>query len=241
MNRKIRKLQHIMLLILIVGSSEILLAIEPGKILHARLESSRTYMGYTRENKSELWIAKDKLFRVRRNSIFISRQDLKVQWVIDTAKMTYTEYPMQKERNIKSKEDIHTFGQDYEPRFDWTLSKLPQTVINGFDCDGIVLQGVDDFAYTEITLWICIKSDLEKPGLINDLLLNSLNTMDEIKKVIRVLKTYENPLLVKIEEQIENPISPTVKLSMSLTTAEKAIPPAGIFELPKNLKKLEVN
>ena len=103
MNRKIRKLQHIMLLILIVGSYEILLASEPGTILHARLDSSRTYMGYTRENKSELWIAKDKLFRVRRNSIFISRQDLKVQWVIDTAKMTYTEYPIQKERNIKSK------------------------------------------------------------------------------------------------------------------------------------------
>ena len=241
MKRTIHKLQFTMLLILMVGSSDMLLAREPGKILHAGLESSRTYMGYTRENKSEFWIGKDKLYRGRRNSIFISRQDLKVRWVIDTAKMTYTEYPIEKERNINPKEDIHTFGQNYEPRFDWILSELPKTVINGFDCDGILLQGIDDFADTRITLWICEKSDLEKPGLINDLLLNSLYTMDEKEKVIRVLKTYKNPLLVKMEEQIDNPISPELRLSVSLTTAENTIPPAGIFELPKNLKKQEVN
>jgi hypothetical protein len=239
MGKSHNELRVLIFLLLLFGACEFVIAREPARILHAKVESAKTYMSYTRENKSEYWIDKDKMYRGRRNSIFISRQDMKVRWVIDTAKMTYSEYPIFKEREEKIKEDIHTFGQDYEPRFDWTQTELPKKMINGFDCVGIEIKGIDDFADTRITLWICLVNNIEKPGMINDLLLNSLSTLSEKEKVIRVLKDYKNPLLVKMEEQIENPIAPEIKQSIFLTTAENAIPPAGIFELPKNLKKLE--
>jgi len=214
---------------------------EPAKVLHATLESSRTFNEYTRKSKSEYWIDHDHLYRARNQSIMILRNDLKLQWIIDTVQKTYFEYSLEKERQPRQKEDMHTVGENYDPIFYWVQTGLGHQNINGFDCEGIQLDGDADFAETRIRLWICTLPDLAFSGQMNDFMLNSLQNSDEMKKVVVTLKKYRHPLLVRMEEICEEPISSKISLILTVTGAENIVPPAGIFDLPGNLKKQENN
>ncbi len=210
---------------------------EQGKVFHVILESSRTYMDYTRKNVGEYWITKEKMNRTRGNTVMIVREDLKLRWTINLSAKTYFEIPFERSKKEHERKGLYTFGIDYEPLFEWEECKSDTQTINGFHCHLVKLNGEADFATTRITLWISDDQTSTHAGKLNDIILNSLSNRDEMTKVVEVLKRFSHPLLVKLDEVCENAIARTMSVTLTVTEAGMITQPPGIFDLPDDLTK----
>lgn len=208
---------------------------------HIVEERTRTYMGRTiPPMTSEIWIGENKMCYQGRSFNFIYRYDLKKRYSINLRNKKYLEEPLEKSSQTAEKEKtrIQTLGFDYEPVYDWIVTKTnEEKIIDGHKCRLYVLEGDADYAEEERELWIAqdVPIDLDryfefvvKPGL------------DE-----EWIKIYEkNPELkhsVTLESQTltEPPIAPTMTWKSKITTIESAEPAEGLYELPEGFQKVE--
>ncbi len=219
--------------------------------LHFAIEREFVYMASTRTLRSEQWIAGDKAYQKRGDVVVITRKDLGVRWMVDSAGKTYTEQPLKDAPttadqantsgaivNSTVPEDLRMAGFRYEPDYAWTVSETSETRdINGRSCRRLTAAGDADYAETSLTLWLCPRGESDRAGSSNPAVLDQIRS-DSIRKLVEEqLAKRGNPILMSFEENTEPAIAATTIARIRIKVLESAPIPAGIFDLPPGVQK----
>lgn len=226
--------------------------VPPSSGLHVVIEREFNFLASTRTTRSEQWLAGDRTYGKTGDIVSITRKDLGVRWIIDSAKKTYTERPLSgstadrpaaqkpavSSGETKPVEDLRTAGFNYEPAYDWTVTETGQTsTINGRLCTKVVAAGEADYAETNLVLWYCPRSEADVPGDPNVPFLNMIRD-DSIRAFLDSQQTKRgNPILMSYEETTEPAISPVMITRIRIQTLESAPVPAGLFDIPAGVQK----
>ena len=207
--------------------------------VHAVVEGSRTYMDFTRKTVNEYWVSGEKIYRKAETYLFITRKDLGVEWSVNLKDNTYSERKTEVEGpSAPEKEDIHTLGWEYNPRYDWEIRETGETKdINGQSCEHVVARGDADFS--EITLHLWLAKDV--PGAMDfvQYMAEQLKMDRNRRGIGEILVKFRDRLPLEREEVIENPIAPTIRNIVKIIKIEASEPPPNIYELPQGAKKME--
>jgi len=208
---------------------------------HIVEERTRTYMGRTiPPSATEMWIGENKRCYKGRSFTLIHRYDLKKRYIINLRNKKYMEEPLEESSKPAEKEKtrIQTLGFDYQPVFDWIVTKTDKDkIIDGLTCRLYILEGDADYAEEKRELWIAQDApiDLER--------YYKLIVEPDLDK--EWSKVYEkNPELIHsiaLESQIitENAIAPTMTWKIKITNIESVEPPEGVYELPDGFQRVE--
>lgn len=214
--------------------------------VHAVVESSRTYMDFTRKYTNEYWIAKDKTCRKADTFIWITRKDLGLMWSINLRDNSYMEEKITPPKKpgqapLKKQLDIHTLGWEYNPEYDWSIKKTGEKKdINGIPCELVTAQGEADFSEISLNLWLA--RDAKIPGSVElyNLTIDALRGDMQRGAIVEVLMKFKDRAPIHRIEIIENPIAPTIRQESQVKKLEKTEPPPKIYELPEGLKKISM-
>ncbi len=205
---------------------------------HFVLESKRTYMGRTRPPvRIETWIGQDRVSTSNGRMLTLTRYDLSKKWTIHLAKKRYVEESIQPSKP-KDPEPvrIQEVGHDYVPSYTWSQAgKAVAEVVDGQNCQRIVLEGEADYASEKREIWVAkdVKVDANR-------YFRCVIQENESPEYAAAYQKHVLPgLPIKTLVVLEGPIAPTVTIESRMVKAEQAPAPAGIFELPKDLQKVD--
>jgi len=219
--------------------------------LHFVIERDFIYMAATRTLRSEHWISGDKAYQKLGDMVVITRKDLGVRWVVNSAAKTYTERPLkvagspsgQEKASVvpgasSVQEDLRTAGFRYEPVYDWTITETGEAQnLNGRSCSKVTALGDADYAESKLVLWLCPREGSDSIGDSNTAVLDLIRS-DSIRKLVEEqLAKRGNPILMSFEENTEPAIAPTTIVRIRIKTLESAPVPAGLFDLPAGVQK----
>jgi hypothetical protein len=192
----------------------------------------------TRSSTQEVWARADKDRRETDGRVRIQRQDLGLVWSIDAKAGTYTETPLGKAAAPADVEELHNEGYDYEPVFDWKLEDTGlEEEVAGVRCRKHVLDGDADLSEKVIELWTA--TDLGPSIPLDPRTIGFFLGRTEAGGLLERWEALKGRFVLK-ERVVENPpIGGTSILETAFTTFESAEPPAGIYDLPAGLKKVE--
>ena len=208
---------------------------------HIVEERTRTYMGRTTPpSATEMWIGENMRCYKGRSFTLIHRYDLKKRFIINHRNKKYMEEPIKEssEPAEKEKARIQTLGFDYQPVFDWVVSKTDkEKIIDGIPCRLYIFEGDADYAEEKRELWIAQDVSIDLDRYYRLIVEPDLD--EEWSKVYE-----KNPELkhsIALESQIftENAIAPTMTWNIKVTKIESAGPPEGLYELPEGFQKVE--
>ncbi len=209
--------------------------------LHLVSTQKRSYESSprTRSSAQEVWARADKDRIETDGRVRIKRQDLGIVWSIDAKAGTYTETPLEKAAPAAAdSEKLHNDGYDYIPVFDWKLEDTGlEEEVAGVRCRKHVLDGDADLSEKVIELWTA--ADLG-PSISRDpRTIGFFLGRTEAGGLLERWEALKGRFVLK-ERVVENPpIGGTSILETVFTTFESAEPPAGIYDLPAGLKKVE--
>lgn len=210
---------------------------------HALTSSSRLYMDQERKTEGELWIGPGRSWSKSGNRILISREDLGVWWSIDPGRGSYMEFPLKETEPAaaKAQPDMRKLWLEYYiPEYSWTIHDTGETRdIGGFPCRRFEVQGEADFADIRATYWISESPDVPGGQALRDYILGQIKEDRQRAGQAKIMSDRANAITVLREETIENSIAPTMIVKTTLLKLEEAPAPAGIYDLPAGLKKIE--
>ena len=210
---------------------------------HALTSSIRFYMDQERKTEGELWIAPGRSWSKSGNRVLISREDLGVMWSIDPGRGSYMEFPLKETEPAaaKAQADMRKLWLDYYlPEYDWTIRDTGETKnIGGFPCRRFEAQGEADFADIKAIYWISESPNVPGGRALRDYVLGQIKEDRQRAGQAKILSGRANAFMVLREETIDNSIAPTMIQKTALIKLEEAPAPAGIYDLPAGLKKIE--
>jgi len=194
-----------------------------------------------RSSSQELWAGKDKEWSKTDGRIRITRRDLGVVWSIDTKAGTYAERALAKAGASPAtapEEKLHNDGYEYEPVFDWTFKDMGlEEDVAGIRCRKFVLDGDADLSEKVIELWAAADLGPAVPG--DDRTQALLTGRTEAGALVERWKELKGLFILREKVTEDPPIGGTYVRETVLTKLESAEPPAGIYDLPSGLKKIE--
>lgn len=210
---------------------------------HVFTSTSRLYMDQERKTEDEIWIAPGRSWMKSRGRIIVSREDLGVMWFIEPGGTTYREFSMKEFESAakNAKPDMRKLWLDYYlPEFEWTFKETGETKdFNGFPCRRFEARGEADFSDIQGVYWIC-----ETPGIpggreLRDYILGQIKGDRQRAGQAKIMIDRPDAIVVLREETIEHSIAPTSVQKWNLVKLEEGPAPAGIYDLPAGLKKIE--
>jgi len=203
---------------------------------HLASSTKITYMGRTSPPQtSEVWIGEAKSY-VREGSVAtITRQDLGKKWIVNQRTKKYLEEPFPAGPAAPPKEEkfrIQEYGWNYhQPVYEWSVKETGETaVIDGRTCAKIVLTGEADYSSEIRELWIAKDVPIDLARYYGRIVEPNLEAA--LVPIYRAAPALKNGLAVKTVMTEGRPIAGSTVWETILITAEKADPPAGIYDLP---------
>ena len=194
-----------------------------------------------RSSSQELWAGTDKEWSKTDGRIRITRRDLGVIWSIDAKAGTYIETALAKPGASKAPapaEKLHNEGYEYEPVFDWTFKDTGlEEAVAGVCCRKFVLDGVADLSEKAIELWTA--TDLGPAIPRDERTLGLFSSRSDAGAPIERWKELKGRFILRTRVTEDHPIGGTLVRETVLVKCESAAPPAGIYDLPAGLKKIE--
>ena len=206
----------------------------------------------------EVWASENLEYRNFDHHLYIIRRDLKKLWNIDLAAKTYIESafdpekprrvggPEQPQESEKTRgeeelqvpeEPLHNEGYVYEPEYDWSIKETTEKkLICGAECRKFVIEGDADYSEETIELWVADDVPIDKQlyAQVLDLFLSS-----QADSVVQRFEELRGCFVLHEKIVTDDPIAPVHTWESEVTTAKDEDPPAGIYELPPGLRKVE--
>lgn len=245
-NRRFNMIRKVIFLLSLLFFSSLLSLKGYAADVHAVIDTSRTYMDFTRKYTNEYWIAKDKTYRKADTFIWITRKDLGLAWSINLRDNSYIEEkittPEKSAQAPSEKEvDIHTLGWEYKPQYYWSIKETGEKKdINGIRCELVTAHGEADFSEISLDVWLVTEANIPGSAELYDLTVDALKGDMVRSAIVEVLMKFKNRAPIHRIEIIENPIAPTIRQESQVKTLEKTEPPPKIYELPDGLKKISM-
>ncbi len=209
--------------------------------VHVKTQGNRLYMDFETKYAYELWLTENKSYSKVQNRITITREDLGVMWFLYPDRKAYHEYKLEEIRAVpEEKEDIHTAGQFYDPKYDWELTDTgEEKEINSFQCRCFLAEGDADFSEIVSKYWICVDEHVAGGKEFRSYMMEQLKDDPQRAKLYDLMKEHPSGFPAYREEIIERAISPTISYTIQVLMLEEEDAPAGIYDLPEGYKKLE--
>jgi hypothetical protein len=212
--------------------------------LHITLKSEFEYMSRIRPTNQDWWLGERRSRLSVGDRVSISREDLGINWRIDSKQGTYTESKRAADTahavpasSAKPAIDMHTVGYRWEPEYDWTVKETGnKAVIAGRPCREFSAAGDADYSESSVTFWGCepISGVRATP---NDAVLSTIRNASTQKMMTDTAQQHGGLWVLQAEERQEPAIAPTAVTRIKVEVAEAAAAPAGTFDLPAGLKK----
>ncbi len=207
-----------------------------------RSESSRVYMDTERKQTGELWLAPGKSTQKSGNRLFITREDLDKWWTIDLGQKTYWEASIKDAQppSTPPKPDIHDLWLYYEPEYEWKITDTGKTKeIDGRNCRRYDVEGLADFASITATYWLADAAGIPGALAYRDHLVGQLAGDTDREGLLKLLAANPKKVPFLREETLEHSIAPVRRQTFRIVAIEEAAAPAGTYDLPAGLKKME--
>ena len=207
---------------------------------HIISQQSRTYMGNTTPPApNEVWISDQAVLMSSGRTTVLLRFDLGKRYYLNPIQKRYYEELLEGQDASASAapERIQEVGWNYVPDYDWILQDTEEErVIDGRASRRLILKGEADYAQEVRDFWISrdVPIDLDR--------YYRLLSKRELRG--RLLTIYEKtPLLrqgfiLESRTTTEHPIAPTMIWTNKVIKLERAEPPAGIYDIPPDLQKV---
>jgi hypothetical protein len=205
---------------------------------HVFFEQTVSLRGHVRpKTLSETWYSENQAYFNSRFLVTIYRRDLQKKWTISPTRKRYLEESLipgsqdEKSQESPSKIPIREIGWDYEPQYDWIIEKTREKqVINGWECQEVIAEGDADYGEETMELW------MSKDVPIDIKRYNSWTRSDkaEWESILKALPELEGLFMVKSVQTVGN----RTYHEKTVTKAEVAVPPQGIYELPQGLERV---
>ena len=210
---------------------------------HLVIERTRSYMGTTSPKRtSEIWLGDSAVCIKGGRVSTILRFDLEKSWTVSPGRNRYFEEPLKPPEGdpspAKRDTNMHTFGFDYEPEYDWIVDTTDRRdSINGMLCRHVVASGDADFAERTVDLWITQDTPIRLGRYFKKCLRYTLGP--DWKGLYRAFGELREYLIVRSLETAEPAIAPTIILESRIARAEVATPPDRTYELPAGCTKVD--
>jgi hypothetical protein len=208
---------------------------------HVVLERIRSYMGTTAPKvATEIWLSDTAVFVEKRDVVTIYRFDLGKIWKIPATRSEYSEEPLTppdvQETHIKQDSSVHSTGFEYEPEYDWHVTRTDrEDTVNGYACRHFLARGEADYAQRSIDMLVANDVPINVIRFYTLYLEYSIDS--GWRSLYRTDRQLQECFLMKAAEAVELPIAPTMTFEMTVTKVEATNPPNGIYDLPRGLKK----
>jgi hypothetical protein len=164
-----------------------------------------------------------------------------VVWTIDLASRSYTERGLSSTPGAPPRlaERIQTAGYDYRPAYAWkTAEESAAAPMLGRQCLAESVEGLADYAQARLRLVFCERRSKVTDEAAAARLLSEV--MPEVRAAVETeMKRRPDRVLLAFEHTSEPPIAPAGIRKAIVETAESAVAPPGIFDLPEGCRRTQ--